>query len=103
VDSQESGGSDDESAEPESLRLRRGTGEGSDRKKGPDSPPAFCTNSVVNMTCKQQYPNQKLFCYKEKWTVDGTTSKKNIFFSEYTYFMTIDTFFSGKAGLRSRG
>jgi len=27
------------------------------------------------MTCKQQYPTQKLLCYKEKWTVDGTTSK----------------------------
>lgn len=54
MDSQESGGSDDESDEPESLRLRRGTGEGSDRKKGPDSPPVFCTNSVVNMTAIPQ-------------------------------------------------
>ena len=39
------------------------------------APPTFCTSSVVNMTCKVQFPGQRLLCYKEKWTIDGTTSK----------------------------
>ena len=35
----------------------------------------WCTSSISNDTCVPDYPGQKISCFKETWSIDGSSSE----------------------------